>query len=236
MTTRVRWLGHAAVLLESNERKVLIDPFFSGNPKAAVRADDVSADLILISHGHGDHVGDSVAIARRTGAAVATNYEISEWLKRSPQNLDATKVYGLQHGGSFMFANFVQVKLTIAFHGSVLPDGSNGGNPCGFLMTFADGAKIYDAADTALFGDMAMIGEEGLDLAILPIGDYYTMGPGDALRAVKLLHPRFVLPIHYNTFPPITQDAHSWAARVKNETATEPIVLQSGEWFDIPDK
>ena len=93
-----------------------------------------------------------------------------------------------------MFANFVQVKLTIAFHGSVLPDGSNGGNPCGFLMTFADGGKIYDAADTALFGDMAMIGEEGLDLAILPIGDYYTMGPVNALRAVNLLHPHLFCP------------------------------------------
>ena len=106
----------------------------------------------------------------------------------------------------------------------------------GFIVTFPDGIKIYDAADTALFGDMTLIGEEGLDLAILPIGDYYTMGPDDALRAVKLLRPRFVLPIHYNTFPPIAQDAGAWATRVKNETPAQPVVLQPGEWFDIPER
>ena len=234
MSTRVRWLGHAALLIESNNRTVLIDPFLTGNPTAAIKAEDVAAELILISHGHGDHVGDSVAIARRTGATVASNYEIGEWLQRPPQSL--TKVEGLQHGGSFVFDGTVRVKLTLAFHGSMLPDGSNGGNPCGFVVTLPDGVKIYDAADTALFGDMALIGEEQLDLAILPIGDYYTMGPEDAVRAVKLLRPRFVLPIHYNTFPPIAQDAAAWASRVKSDTAAQPIVLHSGEWFDIPDR
>ncbi len=234
MSTRVRWLGHAALVLESDGQTILIDPFLTGNPKAAAKADEVSADLILISHGHGDHVGDSVAIAQRTSATVATNYEISQWLIRSPQGLSAAKVHGLQHGGSFLFDNAVRVKLTLAFHGSMLPDGSNGGNPCGFLVTFPDGVKVYDAADTALFGDMALIGEENLDLAILPIGDYYTMGPDDALRAVKLLRPRFVLPIHYDTFPPIVQNAQAWAARVKSETSAEPVILQPGEWFEIP--
>ncbi len=232
MSTRVTWLGHAALLIESDSRTVLIDPFLTGNPKATVKADDVTADLILISHGHGDHVGDSVAIARRTGATVASNYEISEWLQRLPQGL--TKVEGLQHGGSFLFDKAVRVKLTLAFHGSVLPDGTNGGNPCGFVVTLPDGIKIYDAADTALFGDMALIGEEGLDLAILPIGDYYTMGPEDAVRAVKLLRPRFVLPIHYNTFPPIAQDASAWADQVKDKTLAQPIVLKPGESFEIP--
>jgi L-ascorbate metabolism protein UlaG (beta-lactamase superfamily) len=236
MSTRVRWLGHAALLLESDGRKVLIDPFLTANPKAAVEAGEVPADLILISHGHGDHVGDAVAIARRTGATVATNYEISEWLKQPPQGISAAKVQGLQHGGSFLFDRSVRVKLTLAFHGSVLPDGTYGGNPCGFVVTFPNSTKIYDAADTALFGDMALIGEEGLDLAILPIGDYYTMGPDDAVRAVKLLQPRYVLPIHYNTFPPITQDADAWAARVKSETNAQPVVLQPGEWFEIPKK
>ena len=232
MSTRVRWLGHAALLLESGGRTVLIDPFLTGNPKAAATADQVPADLILVSHGHGDHVGDVVAIARRTGATVASNYEISEWLQQPPRSL--TKVEGPQHGGSFVFDKAVRVKLTLAFHGSVLPDGGNGGNPCGFIVTMPDGIKIYDAADTALFGDMALIGEEGLDLAILPIGDYYTMGPDDALRAVTMLRPRFVLPIHYNTFPPITQDADAWAVRVKNETTAQPVILKPGDWFDIP--
>jgi L-ascorbate metabolism protein UlaG (beta-lactamase superfamily) len=234
MSTRISWLGHAALLVKSDGRTVLIDPFLTNNPKATANASEVPADLILISHGHGDHVGDAVSIAQRTGATVVTNYEISEWLQRSPQSL--TKVEGLQHGGSFVFDKTVRVKLTLAFHGSVLPDGSNGGNPCGFIVTLPGDIKIYDAADTALFGDMTLIGEESLDLAILPIGDYYTMGPDDALRAVKLLHPRFVLPIHYNTFPRIEQDVKAWATRVNNETPAHAVVLQPGEWFDIPDK
>ena len=234
MATRVQWLGHSALLVEGGGKKVLIDPFLTGNPRAAAKAGDVSADLILISHGHGDHVGDAVPIARRTGATVAANYEISLWLQQPLQGLEESKVQGLQHGGSFLFDGKIRVKLTLAFHGSALPDGSNGGNPCGFLLTFPDGGRIYDAADTALFGDMALIGEEGIDLAMLPIGDYYTMGPDDAVRAVKLLKPRFVLPIHYNTFPPITQDVDAWAARVKAETSAEPVVLQPGGWFEIP--
>jgi L-ascorbate metabolism protein UlaG (beta-lactamase superfamily) len=233
MATRVQWLGHAALLVEGEGRKILIDPFLTGNPRAAAKPEDVPADLILISHGHGDHVGDSVAIAKRTGATVASNYEISLWLQQK-QGLDGSKVQGLQHGGGFLFDNAIRVKLTLAFHGSALPDGSNGGNPCGFVLTFPGGIKIYDAADTALFGDMALIGEEGIDLAILPIGDYYTMGPDDAVRAVKLIKPRFVLPIHYNTFPPIAQDVDAWATRVKAETSAEPVVLQPGGSFEIP--
>ena len=228
MSTRVRWLGHACLLFESDGRHVLVDPFLTGNPAAASKADEVPADFILVSHGHGDHVGDTVAIAKRTGATVVANYEISEWLQK--QGLK--KVHGQQHGGGHTFP-FGRVKLTLAFHGSMLPDGSNGGNPCGFLLYFKDGAKVYDAADTGLFGDMQLIGEEGIDLAILPIGDNYTMGPDDALRAVKLLQPKKVLPIHYNTFELIAQDATAWAARVRQEAKTEPVVLKPGEWLTI---
>jgi L-ascorbate metabolism protein UlaG (beta-lactamase superfamily) len=236
MSTRVRFLGHAALLLESDGRNILIDPFLTGNPKAAAKASELPADLILISHGHGDHVGDAVAIAKRTGATVVANYEISQWLEQPAQGLSGAKVQGLQHGGSFLFDGAVRVKLTVAFHGSVLPDGTYGGNPCGFVVTFPDGTRIYDAADTALFGDMALIGEGGLDLAILPIGDFYTMGPDDAVRAVKLLRPRYVFPIHYNTFPPIVQDAGAWAARVKADTSAQPAVLEPGDWFEVPKK
>lgn len=234
MSTRIQWLGHSCLLLESDGRKILIDPFLTGNPKAAAKADEVGADLILISHGHGDHVGDAVSIAQRTGAVVATNYEISVWLQQAARGLDAQHVHGLQHGGSFLFDNAVRVKLTLAFHGSVLPDGSNGGNPCGFVVTFTDGTKVYDAADTALFGDMSLIGDEGLDLAFLPIGDYYTMGPDDAVRAVKLLKPRFVIPIHFGTFPVIEQDPQKWAEAIRRETDATPIVLEPGQWFEIP--
>jgi L-ascorbate metabolism protein UlaG (beta-lactamase superfamily) len=225
MATRVRWLGHAALLIESDGQRVLIDPYLTDNPAAAIAADAAEADYILVSHGHGDHVGDTIAIAKRTGATVVANYEISEWFQR--QGL--TKVHGMQHGGGHNFA-FGRLKLTLAFHGSALPDGSYGGNPCGFLLYFQDGAKIYDAADTGLFGDMRLIGEEGLDLAILPIGDNFTMGPDDALRAVQFLQPKQVLPIHYNTWPPIAQDGAAWGERVRRETKTEPAVAAPGEW------
>jgi L-ascorbate metabolism protein UlaG (beta-lactamase superfamily) len=228
MATRVQWLGHSCLLFESAGRHVLVDPFLTGNPVATARADTVPADFILVSHGHGDHVGDAMAIAQRTGATVVCNYEISGWLQK--QGL--TKVEGQQHGGSHAYP-FGRVKLTLALHGSALPDGSYGGNPCGFLITFADGKRVYDAADTGLFGDMRLIGEEGIDLAILPIGDYYTMGPDDALRAVKLLQPKRVMPIHFNTFDLIRQDPNAWANRVRKETQAQPVVLKPGEWTEV---
>lgn len=228
MATRVQWLGHACLLFESDGTHVLVDPFLTGNPAAAITADKVPADFILVSHGHGDHVGDAIAIAKRTGATIVCNYEISEWLHKQ----GVPKAHGQQHGGSHTFP-FGRVKLTLAFHGSALPDGSYGGNPVGFHITFKDGTKVYDAADTGLFGDMRLIGEEGIDLAILPIGDNYTMGPDDALRAVKLLTPRKVMPIHFNTWPLIAQDADAWAARVRQETKAQPVVLKPGAWADV---
>ena len=228
MTTHSRWLGHAALGVDTGGFKVLIDPFFTGNPAAVLTADKAQADFILVSHGHGDHVGDTIAIAKRTGATVISNYEIAGWLELQ----GVKKVHGQQHGGGHAFP-FGRVKLTLAFHGSALPDGSYGGNPCGFLFTFKDGTKVYDAADTGLFGDMRLIGEEGIDLAILPIGDNYTMGPDDALRAVKLLQSKKVLPIHYNTWDVIAQDANAWAERVRQETKTQPVVLKPGEWAEV---
>jgi L-ascorbate metabolism protein UlaG (beta-lactamase superfamily) len=228
MATRVRWLGHAALQVESDGKHILIDPFLTGNPAASASADQVPADFILVSHGHGDHVGDAVTIAGRTGATVVSNFEISQWLAKK----GVVKVHGPQHGGAVELP-FGRVKLTLAFHGSALPDGANGGNPCGFLLTLKDGKKIYDAADTGLFGDMKLIGEEGIDLALLPIGDYYTMGPDDSIRAVKLIQPKKVIPIHYNTFPPIKQDAQAWAERVRKETQAQPIVLNPGDWSEV---
>jgi len=231
MSTRVRWLGHSCLLFESNGRHTLVDPFLTGNPKAADSADTVPADLILVSHGHGDHLGDTVPIAKRTGAPVVANYEIGEWLKGEGRGL--TNVHGMQHGGAHTFEGIARVKLTLAFHGSVLPDGTYGGNPHGFILTFPDGTRVYDAADTALFSDMRLIGDEKIDLAILPIGDYYTMGPDDAIRAIKFIEPRFVLPIHFGTFDLIAQDVKAWAARVRKETQAEPVEIEPGGWFTI---
>ena len=234
MSARLRFLGHAALWIEAEGRSILVDPFLTGNPSAAATAESLAPDAILLSHGHDDHLGDTLAIAERTGCPVVCNFEIAQWLlARGLEN-----VKGCQHGGTaVLFDGAIRVKLTLAFHGSTLPDGKGGlaygGNPCGFLITTAGGTRIYDAADTALFGDMTLIGEDGLDLALLPIGDTYTMGPDDAVKAVKRLKPRLVVPIHYGTWPPIAQDAPAWAARVAAETETKPVILAPGEWVDV---
>ncbi|GAB4415175.1 MAG: metal-dependent hydrolase [Anaerolineales bacterium] len=224
MSNTFTWFGHATHGLETGGYKIIIDPFFNGNPAASTGPEAVEADFILVSHGHGDHIGDTVELAKRTGATVITIHEIAGWLEG--QGIE--KVHGQHLGGGFEHP-FGYLKFTLALHGSGLPDGSYGGNPCGFLLTTKDGKKIYLAQDTGLFGDMKLIGDEGIDLAVLPIGDNYTMGPDDALRAVKLIQPKAVVPIHYNTFDVIKQDPHAWAARVEKETDTKVSVLQPGE-------
>ncbi len=226
MATRVQWLGHSCLLIETDGKRVLIDPFLTGNPMAGARPEEIEADVILVSHGHEDHLGDTLAIAQRTGASVVANYELSQWF----QEQGLTKLHGINLGGGVQVVPEFHVQMTLAFHSSSLPGGGYGGNPGGFLITCADGSRIYDAADTALFSDMKLIGEGGLDLAILPIGDYFTMGPNDAILAIKLIGPRHVMPIHYDTFPPIKQDVQVWAERVKEETAALPLVPKPGEW------
>ena len=219
--------GHSCFGIQVGDTNLLIDPFLTGNAMADVGPDQVQADYVLVSHGHGDHVGDAVAIANRTGATTISNFEIQNWF----QTQGVENSHPLHIGGGFDFP-FGRVKLTIAHHGSALPDGSYGGNPAGFLLTL-EGKKIYHACDTGLFYDMKLIGEEGLDLAILPIGDNFTMGPDDALRAVKLLEPKAVIPIHYDTFDVIQQDPHAFAQRVEAETAAKCVVLNAGETYDL---
>jgi L-ascorbate metabolism protein UlaG (beta-lactamase superfamily) len=228
MTNKFLWHGHATLGLETGGYKLVVDPFFSGNPAATISADKVEADFLLVSHGHGDHVGDGVEIAKRTGAMVIANHEIVSWFTKQ----GVEKTHGQHIGGGFKHP-FGYLKLTLALHGSILPDGSNGGNPCGFLLTTNDGKKAYFAQDTGLFGDMKLIGEEGLDLAVIPIGDNYTMGPDDALRAVKMLEPKAVIPIHYNTWDLLAQDANAWAGRVHNETKSKAVILNPGESYSF---
>jgi L-ascorbate metabolism protein UlaG (beta-lactamase superfamily) len=228
MTNKLTWYGHATLGLETGGHKLIIDPFFSGNPAAPIGPEAVEADFILVSHGHGDHVGDTVSIAKRTGATVISNFEIASWF----EGKGLKKTHG-QHLGGGHTHPFGYLKLTLALHGSALPDGSNGGNPAGFLLTTNDAKKIYFAQDTGLFGDMKLIGEEGLDLAVIPIGDNYTMGPDDALRAVKLLEPKVVIPIHYNTWDLLAQDANAWAERVHKETKTKAVILKPGESYSL---
>ena len=227
MTSVFTWFGHATLGLETGGFKLLIDPYFSGNPSVKVKANQVEADYILVTHGHGDHIGDTVEIAKRCSALVISNAEISSWLRKQ-----GVKTHAQHIGGGYQHP-FGYLKLTTALHGSSLPDGSNGGNPAGFLLTTNENKKIYMAGDTGLFGDMRLIGEEGLDLAVIPIGDNYTMGPADALRAVKLLNPKAVIPIHFNTFDLIRQDPQAWAERVEAETDTKVHLMQPGDTYSL---
>lgn len=227
MSVVVTWLGHNCWTIRSGEHLLLIDPFLNDSPTAPLKAKDVAPNFILVSHGHGDHVGDTVEIAKRTGATVISNYEICSWL--AAQGVKHT--VGGNLGGWSRHA-FGDVQSTLAFHSSQLPDGSYGGNPGGFLFSIA-GKMLYFACDTALFSDMQLIGARELDLAVVPIGDLFTMGPDDALQAVKWLAPKQVLPAHYGTWPPIAQNPEQWAERVRAETSSVPTVLKPGESITI---
>jgi L-ascorbate metabolism protein UlaG (beta-lactamase superfamily) len=228
MATELTWLGHGSWSIRVGDIHVLLDPFLNDSPTAPIKADAVKADYILVSHGHFDHVADVTAIAHRTGATVVANFEISQWLTNK-QKIE--HVVGMNLGGQLALP-FGTVKMTVAWHSSQLPDGSDGGNPGGFLITLADGT-IYFACDTAIFSDMRLIARGGVDLAVLPIGDLFTMGPDDALEAVKLLRPKKVIPNHYNTWPPIEQDAHAWAEQVESQTSAKPVVLEPGGTFTL---
>lgn len=229
MTIKYTYIGHGTHSLEIGGKLILVDPFFTSNPSTEIAADSVNPDYILVSHGHFDHVEDLVSIAKRTGATVITNFEIAAWVQK--QGIAADKVHPQHLGGGFNY-DFGRVKLTIAHHGSALPDGSYGGNPAGFLIT-ADGKKIYLTCDTGLFETMRLYGEEGIDLMVLPVGDNFTMGPDDALRAIKLVKPKLAVPSHYNTWPLIEQDVAAWAKRVEAETSTTVHVLPPGESLEL---
>ncbi len=223
---KLTWLGHAAGLVEIGGARIVLDPYLNDSPTAPLRADQLEVDYVLVSHGHADHVGDSAAIANRCGATLISNYEITEWF-RSKHNV--RNVIGMNLGGGVTLP-FGEVKLTIAFHSSQLPDGAYAGNPGGFLISSA-GKRLYFACDTALFGDMRLLTGSGLDLAVLPIGDLFTMGIDDSLEAIRLLKPKQVAPSHYNTWPPIAQDVQRWAERVRQETEARPVVTVPGQPF-----
>lgn len=225
MAIEITWLGHSCFALRSGKHQLLIDPFLDDSPVAPIKADDATADFVLLTHGHFDHVADAVAIAKRTGATVVANFEICEWLKS--QGIAEDKVCAMNTGGTAELA-FGKVKMTTAIHSSGLPDGSYGGIAGGFILQF-DKHRIYFAGDTALTLDMKLIGIGGLDVAVLPIGDLLTMGPDDSIEAIKLLNPKSVIPCHYNTWPPLEQDVDNWADRVRSHTAAQPIVLKPGE-------
>ena len=212
------FLGHACFLLDDGSCKVLTDPFLTGNGLAAASADQVEADFIFVTHGHGDHTGDAEAIAKRTDATVCCTVDLAEGVF-GPAGVK-TQVGNL--GGRIPMP-FGSAKFFQAIHGSGVP----GCLTCGFIFEMG-GKKIYHAGDTALMSDMALLADEEIDVALLPIGDVFTMGPEDALRAVKMIRPKLVVPMHYNTFPPIAQDPEAFAASVR-AAGFQAQVLRPGE-------
>ncbi|NDC52868.1 MAG: metal-dependent hydrolase [Planctomycetia bacterium] len=233
MPVTLTWTGHATWLIDTGHGVLLVDPFFDECPTATMQAKDVECDAILITHAHFDHVADAVAIAKRTRATVFCNFEIAQWLGKH----GVAKTQPMNLGGRVPVPGGT-ARMEIAHHSSSFADGTYGGNPAGWLLDVG-GKRIYVAGDTCLFSDMERIGRadhagRGLDVAILPIGDLFTMGPDDSLAAIELLRPKVVLPSHYDTWPPIEQDAAAWAQAVHAGKLAAAHVLAPGESFEVP--
>jgi L-ascorbate metabolism protein UlaG (beta-lactamase superfamily) len=220
---RLTYIGHSAFHLEADGKSVLVDPFITGNPAAAFNESDFNPQTIILTHAHGDHVGDTLAIAKRTGAVVIATFELGTYFAKQ----GAANAKPANHGGTVAFEGGT-TKLVPAWHTSSYgEEWLAPGVPAGHVVRFG-GATIYFAGDTCLFGDMRLIGEEGLDVAVVPIGDLYTMGPDDAVRAVAFLEPKVVIPCHYNTFPAIEQDAGRFKRLVEERTSARCVVLKPG--------
>lgn len=230
MSVKVTWYGQSAFGLEADGKSVLIDPFLSDNPILQTDPASVSPGTILLTHAHNDHVGDTVDIAKRSGSTVIATFELANFL--GSQGVE--NAVGGNHGGTIAF-NGGTAKFTPAWHtssyqheGQVVAPGI----PAGYVVQFG-GKTMYFAGDTALFSDMQLIADEELDLAVIPIGDTFTMGPKDAVKAAKFLRAGAVIPCHYNTFPAIEQDPEAFKTDVENETASKVIILKPGEKTEI---
>lgn len=218
----LRFLGQSAFSLSDDGTTVLTDPFLTGNPRAAVSADELDPQAILLTHGHGDHLGDTVPIAKRAGATVVAIVELANEI--AAQGVD---VRDPNLGGTVTF-EWGSVKMVPAFHTAVSPSGT-AHIAAGLLIDFK-GTTIYHVGDTCLFSDLALVGRgREIDVALVPIGGHYTMDRHDAVEAVKLIGAKTVIPIHYNTFPPIEADAQAFKADVEAQTSSQVVVLEPGE-------
>ncbi len=226
---KIEFLGHSCFLLEGS-KKVLFDPYLSGNPLAAKKTEEIQVDYILVSHGHGDHLGDTIAIAKKNDATVVCVNELGYYLEQ--QGVTTQRM----HIGGKSEIDGLKIKLTPAWHGSgICVEGKDAfsyvGPPCGFLV-WLDGFCFYFAGDTGLFGDMEkIIGRYQIDVAFLPIGDWYTMGPDDAVLATNWLQPDTVVPMHYNTFDVIQQNGALFKAEIENKMDTRCVLLEPGQSF-----
>lgn len=219
------FLGHSCVSLTDGKHNLIIDPFLTGNDQAAAKPEDIKVDYVLLTHGHSDHVGDCLDIAKRNRATVIATYELANICAK-----EGCEIHPMHIGGAYTF-DFGRVKMTIAHHGGGYgPDaGQYAGPPVGLLVTI-DGKTLFHAGDTGLFSDMKLIGEmNSIDLAFLPIGDNFTMGIADAVKAVEFLSPKAVVPMHYNTFPVIEVDPEQFKTRV-GERVT---ILAPGETIEF---
>lgn len=225
---RITYHGHSCFVVETSKARLILDPFLNDNPAAKIKARDVKCDYVLVSHGHEDHSGDALEIAQACGATIVANYEIAEYFAAK-----GAKTHGMNPGGGHDFP-FGRVKLTLAHHTSSVEAGLKPiymGVPCGLLLR-ADDKVLYHAGDTALFMDMQLIGRCRLDVAMIPIGDNFTMGPEDALLALDFLKPKTAIPIHYNTWPVIAQDADAFANQAAQQDHNVRV-MKSGDVFEI---
>jgi L-ascorbate metabolism protein UlaG (beta-lactamase superfamily) len=223
---QVRFLGHSCVSVTDGYHRLIIDPFLTGNPVAAVKAEEIEVEYILVTHGHVDHIGDAVPIAIRTGATIIANYELAALCGKF-----GAKVHPMHIGGSHKF-DFGRVKLTIAHHGGGYGEDASiyTGPPVGMLISIGD-RVIYHPGDTGLFYDMKLIGEMNpIDLAFLPIGDNFTMGIDDAVKAAEFLRPKTVVPFHYDTFPLIAAGAEEFAQKVQGSRV---VILKPGDTLEL---
>jgi L-ascorbate metabolism protein UlaG (beta-lactamase superfamily) len=217
----IRFLGHACFELSDGDQTVLVDPFLTGNPKAAIAADDTTASTILLTHGHADHIGDTVAIAKRTGAPVVAIVELANELGG-----EGVQVFDPNLGGTVKF-DWGWVKLVPAWHTSTTPKGTVN-TPAGLLINFKD-TVVYHLGDTCLFSDLQLVGKRNpIDVALMCIGGHYTMDRTDAVDAAQLIGAKTVIPCHYNTFPPIETDAQAFKSDVESATSANVVVLEPG--------
>ena len=224
---KLKYFSHSAFqLTTANGKKILIDPFLSGNPTAPVKADDVDADYIILTHAHGDHIGDSFSIAERSKSTFICVNELAEYCKSK-----GFEAHNMHIGGGYNF-DFGRVKFTIAHHGSQTPDNTYAGEPAGVIVS-ADDKNIYHTGDTGLFYDMKLIGEMNkIDYMLLPIGDNFTMGITDAVKAAELVSPEVAIPIHYNTFPVIEADPEEFKKKAE-AAGIKSRVMHYGEELDL---